>query len=107
MRPGFFPKDPGSFGFDRLESLVNRFSLDHHPRTAAIRPVIHGTVAVVGGPIPEVMNADLQDFPLARAPQEAFRHRPLEHRRENVTISRRFRCSILENVLSGDPLPDT
>jgi hypothetical protein len=39
-------------------------------------------MAVSGGPIPEVVNADLEDFPLTRTPQETFGHRPLEHRRE-------------------------
>jgi hypothetical protein len=39
-------------------------------------------MAVIRGPISQIVDADIDDLTLARPPEKTFGHRPLEHGRE-------------------------
>ena len=81
MRLTFF-KDPGSIRLEGFESFINRFGLNDHSGSAAKRAVIYFPVALVIRIVPEIVNPNLQNLALTRAPQKAFRQRPIEHGRE-------------------------
>ena len=59
----------------------DRFGLEHHSRAAAVRGAIHRAVSVVC-PFPQIVEGELQPAAFAGTAQDAFIHRPREHRGE-------------------------
>src|ERR1019366_5472642 len=73
-RPAFRP--------DRFHRLEDRFRLEHHALTPAERTIIHGLVPV-RSPVPQIVDADLDQARIAGTFHHAMRKRPLEKLRED------------------------
>ena len=69
-------------GLDRVERPEHRVRLQHHPRSAAVRHVVHDPMAI-GREVAQVVHLDVEQTALDRPADHAGRERLLEHRRKN------------------------
>ncbi len=67
---------------DVLDRPGQRLRLHHHPRSAAIRHVVHAAVPI-GRVVAQVVNLDVQQAPLDAAADHPFREPGLDHPRKD------------------------